>query len=302
MQIVRSTADDVDFSTPNAVDPANNFGTPTGNPLIDTVRYPTHQGLGRHLRVRPGQRLRDAEGGARRPHPTRGDDRQPDAGSTCCRQRAPCRSPATSPRRGPPRTTTASSGLPASSRPLYPATDHWTSLGGGSGLTAPASGTLATLDLASVAAALPANATGTPIDASNHDRPDEERFSVRLRVVVTAHGGDGDGLTGEMQKQVFVHDDPDLASGFPLKIPGVSVSSPRFVDLLRDGRTEMLVATADGEIHAYLPNMSELPGFPLLADASSWWPGASPTAAADGIPAAPWRLHGRRARRGRPEP
>ncbi len=40
MQVVRTTADDVDFSTPNAVDPANDFGTPTGG-LIDTVRFPS---------------------------------------------------------------------------------------------------------------------------------------------------------------------------------------------------------------------------------------------------------------------
>ena len=44
MQIVRATADDIDFATPNAVDPANNFGTPTGSPLLDTVRYPTTPG------------------------------------------------------------------------------------------------------------------------------------------------------------------------------------------------------------------------------------------------------------------
>jgi hypothetical protein len=43
MQIVRSTADNVDFARPNAVDPANNFGTPTGG-LINTVRYPTTPG------------------------------------------------------------------------------------------------------------------------------------------------------------------------------------------------------------------------------------------------------------------
>src|SRR4051794_16790369 len=44
MQIVRSTADDVDFSTPTKADPANNFGTPNGSLLLDTVRYPTTQG------------------------------------------------------------------------------------------------------------------------------------------------------------------------------------------------------------------------------------------------------------------
>ena len=44
MQIVRTGADDVDFSTPTDVDPANNFGTPSGSPLLSTVRHPTTQG------------------------------------------------------------------------------------------------------------------------------------------------------------------------------------------------------------------------------------------------------------------
>ena len=43
---------------------------------------------------------------------------------------------------------------------------------------------------------------------------------MRLRVVVTAHGGAGDGLTGEMQKQVFVHDDPDLVGRLAREDPG----------------------------------------------------------------------------------
>ena len=129
-----------------------------------------------------------------------------------------------------------------------------------------------------MAAALPAGATGTPTDGTAANRPDEERFSVRLRVVVTAHGGMGDGLTGESQKQVFVHDDPDLAAGFPQAIAGVATSSPSFVDVDGDGRNELLVATDDGEVHAYRPNGRELRGFPLVGDRSSWWPHRSPTA------------------------
>src|SRR4029079_16698156 len=43
MQVLRATADDIDFSTPNAVDPANDFGTPPGG-LLNTVRYPTTKG------------------------------------------------------------------------------------------------------------------------------------------------------------------------------------------------------------------------------------------------------------------
>ena len=125
---------------------------------------------------------------------------------------------------------------------------------------------------------------------------------MRIRVVVTAHGGSGDGLTGEMQKQVFVHDDPDLVSGSPMAIAGVSSSSPRFVDLLGDGHQELLMATSDGEIHAYRPDMTELPGFPVEADPSPWWPSDSPTAEGRRDPRPPRRIRGRRARRRRPEP
>ncbi len=220
MQVVRSTADDIDFSTPNAVDPANNFGTPNGSPILDTVRYPTHRGLGRHVRLRPRQRLRDAEGRARRAHPARGDDRQPVVVRRAAGPPAPPRSPVGSPRRGPAPTTTGSSGRRDSSRPLYPATDHWTVAATHTGLTAPVSGTLATLDLASIAASLPDGGQGAPVDTTDQNRPDEERFSVRIRVVVTAHGGAGDGLQGEMQKQVFVHDDPDLVGWRADEDPG----------------------------------------------------------------------------------
>ena len=80
-------------------------------------------------------------------------------------------------------------------------------------------GVLGSLDLAQVAAALPDGGTGAPVDPAT-GKPAEERFSVRVRVVVTAHGGAGDGLQGIRQKQVFVHDDPDLVSGLPARVAG----------------------------------------------------------------------------------
>ena len=49
---------------------------------------------------------------------------------------------------------------------------------------------------------------------------------MRVRVVVTAHDGPGDGLVAEHQKQVFVHDDPQLVAGYPIHVEGAGTSSP----------------------------------------------------------------------------
>ncbi len=284
MQLVRSTADDIDFSTPNGVDPANDFGTPSGNPLLDTVRYPSRQGWDATFgygRVNAYELLRAVKARAVPPvamiDTPSWFDVLPTSGTATVTGHVAA-----------PRATSYDYRVewaPGLQPPAYPATDTWTTAQAVNGLTGPRNGTLATLDLASIAAALPDGGHGSPVDPSNQNRPDEERFSVRLRVVVTAHGGDGDGLRGEMQKQVFVHDDPDLVAGFPRRVAGASASSPRFADLLGDGRTELLVATSDGKIHAYLPDGTEPPGFPLVGDVSPWWPTGSATATRDGIDA-----------------
>ncbi|MBV9950991.1 MAG: VCBS repeat-containing protein, partial [Acidimicrobiia bacterium] len=164
--------------------------------------------------------------------------------------------------------------------PLYPATDRWHVITTRTGLRHAVSGQLATLDLAQVAAALPGHGTGAPVDPTTH-RPDEERFSVRLRVVVTAHGGAGSNLTGESQKQVFVHHDPALVGPLPQRIPGAGTSSPAIVDLNGDGHNELVLATDDGAIHAYTgPGRNELRGFPVHSDFSAWWNARSPAAKA----------------------
>ena len=282
MQIVRATADDIDFSTPNAVDPANDFGTSTGNPLADTVRYPSRPGwdatfgygrINAYEMVKavrdhkvPPEAMIDSPGwlsveGITGSVPVTGHVAAPKAESYDYELQW-------------------ATGMEA---PAYPAADTWHSAGGATGLTAPIDGALGSLNLADIAAALPDGGHGAPVDSSNQNRPDEERFSVRIRVVVHAHGGDSDGLEGEMQKQVFVHDDPDLVSGYPKNIPGASSSSMRFADLNGDGTKELLVATNDGQIHAYEPGGSELAGFPVAGDPSPFWPTWSAAGARAGI-------------------
>ena len=283
MQLVRASADDIDFSTPNAVDPANNFGVSNGSPLLDTVRYPTRPGWDQihgYGRINAYELLRAVETRAIPPEAMIDGpnwfDVLPISGTATITGTVAAE-----------RATSYDYEVqwaPGVQGPEHPGADTWTVIGGQDGLTAPLSGALATIDLAAVAASLPDGGTGTPTDPTDSDRPDEERFSIRLRVVVTAHGGDSDGLRGEMQKQVFVHDDPDLAPGYPARIDGVGAASPSFTDVDGDGTTELVLGTDDGSLHAWRPDGSELPGFPVQTDASAWWPGASPTGTADSIP------------------
>ncbi len=272
-QLVRSTADDIDFSTPNAVDPANDFLSGA------TVRYPstpgwdaTH-GYGRLNAYELVKRVRDAQ------IPPEADLTSPKwfsvlpaTGTVKIKGHvAAPRAPGFSYR------VEWAAGLQP---PAYPGTDTWHAVDGENHRTTAKDGTLGTLDLASVAAAI-GGAQGPPVDLHN-GRSREEKFSVRLRVVVTAQGGATDGLRGESQKQVFVHDDPQLVTGMPRRVAGSGTSSPVFADLEPGGGQEMVLATDDGRIHAYRSDMTELPGFPVKTDVTHYWVRGW-TSLADGI-------------------
>jgi hypothetical protein len=280
MQIVRSTADDIDFATPNIIDPANNFGTSTGG-LVDTVRYPTTPGWDAtfgHGRINAYEMVRTVQAGRIPPEAELSSplwfDVLPTHGTVKIR--------------GHVGATRASSydyrvewaaGLQP---PPNPGIDQWHTVAERTKLRQPRSGVLGELDLARVAAALPGGGIGAPVDPAT-GKPDEERFTVRLRVVVTAHGGDGDGLHGVAQKQVFVHDDADLVAGYPRRVEGASTSQPVFVNL--DGRPgdELIVATDAGVIHAYRADGRDIRGWPVRTPDASWWPFGSQTARAEHI-------------------
>ena len=91
MQIVRATADDIDFSTPNAARPREQLRHAVRQPAGRHRPLPDHARLGRDLRLRADQRLRDDQGGARRAHPARGDDRRPELVRRCSPRPARCR-------------------------------------------------------------------------------------------------------------------------------------------------------------------------------------------------------------------
>ena len=281
MQVVRNTADDIDFSTPNAVDPANNFGTSTGG-LIDTVRYPTTAGWDATFgygRINAYEIVKAVRDKRIPPEAELSNPRWFDVSPASGKLRIEGAVAATRAHSYDYRVEWAVGLQP----PPYPATDEWHVVQERTDLHNPKQGVLADVDLAAIAAALPENAAGAPVDESG--RPAEERFSVRLRVIVTAHGGPGDGLTGVAQKQIFVHDDPDLWRGFPKRVDGASTSQPVFAQL--DGRPgdELVVATDGGEVHAYNARGRDVLGWPVRTAPAPWWPTGSRTAHAERIKA-----------------
>lgn len=275
LQLVRATSDDIDFSTPNAVDPANDFTVGPG-----TVRYPSRpgwdavHGYGRINAYELLKAIRDAR------IPAEADleapawfDVLPAHGRVAVEGHV-----------GAPRASSFDYRVEWATGyepPAYPAVDSWHVIAEAHGRRRGQDGRLGTLDLAQVAAALPGGGRGVPADATT-GRSDEERFSVRVRIVVTPHGGPGEGVAGVGQKEVFVHDDPELLAGFPRRVPGAGASSPVFADLDGDGRLELVLATDDGTIHAWRPDGRELPGWPVHSVPAPTWVRAR-TARAAGI-------------------
>jgi hypothetical protein len=280
MQVVRATADDIDFATPNAVDPANNFGTSTGG-LIDTVRYPTSPGWDATFgygRINAYEIVKAVRDGRIPPEAEVSSplwfDVLPTHGTVNVTGRVAAARASSYDYR-----VEWATGLQP---PPNPAADTWHVVAQGTNLRQPRDGVLGSLDLAQVAAALPDGGTGAPVDPAT-GKPAEERFSVRLRVVVTAHGGAGDGLQGIGQKQVFVHDDPDLVSGFPRRVDGASSAQPVFANLDGKPGDELIVATDAGIVHAYDAGGKDIKGWPVRTPDAAWWPSNSKTARAEHI-------------------
>jgi hypothetical protein len=130
-------------------------------------------------------------------------------------------------------------------------------LGDGSGSF---SGVLASIPLSEVAALFPGGAealTGGPVGPSG--APDPDRFTFSVRVLVE----DAGGLAGVAQQADFLHADAQLLAGFPRRLPSSIVAPPRLAPIGPGSENVLLVAQAGGTVNAFLPDGSELPGWPV---------------------------------------
>lgn len=148
--------------------------------------------------------------------------------------------------------------------------------------SSPISGTLATIDADTVKLLMTAangavGATSGPAvdpvtgrgDHENRQIPDKFGVIARLEVVAKDSNGnnltdiDGQPLTGVGIKNFNFHSDPALFPGYPKDLQGDGAASPRFADLDSDGADDLIVATSNGEVHAFTHTGGELPGWPV---------------------------------------
>jgi len=138
-------------------------------------------------------------------------------------------------------------------------------------------GKLGTVDLKDLRTRFPPNVSGSANSFAGNEngntaqtsngRPNTLPYAFTVRVVVTAGTGTGQTpVSGEDRRQMFLHRDQDMLSGFPKELLTDGASSPLLADIAGENRNQLILATSDGVIHAYHRDGSELPGWPVHTD------------------------------------
>ncbi len=148
--------------------------------------------------------------------------------------------------------------------------------------SAPHSGVLGTVSTATLESLFPpgdpssftGNENGGPgLTQTSDGRPNTLPYAFSVRVAVsTAPGAPGPVMTGEDRRQLFLHRDQELLTGFPVELHGDGDASPLLVDLAGKDSNQLIVATSDGWIHAYqysltTGKLTDLPGWPVHTEA-----------------------------------
>ncbi len=123
-----------------------------------------------------------------------------------------------------------------------------------------------TIPLDQVRAALAARTTfedrddpGGPVLDKTRTDPYQGQFAIRLTVT----SADGTALRGVDRKVLTALDDPTLRPGFPKRLGAGGEAPLRYADLDGDNAQELVLPTEDGLVHAFRPDGSELPGWPV---------------------------------------
>jgi hypothetical protein len=109
-----------------------------------------------------------------------------------------------------------------------------------------------------LAAYTPPPDSGGPTLSTLSANPFKDEFTVRLTVT-----GQGIPTPGIDRRVLSSAEDPTLRAGFPKRLGTGGEAPLRFADINGDNVQELIAPTEDGTIHAYEPDGSELPGWPV---------------------------------------
>jgi hypothetical protein len=99
------------------------------------------------------------------------------------------------------------------------------------------------------------------IPQTEFGRPNTQPYGFTVRVVVST--AKGLKMTGEDRRQLYLHRDQQMRPGWPKELQTDGDSTPILADIEGTDRNDLIVATSDGWIHAYRPDGSEAPGWPV---------------------------------------
>ncbi|MCL5447129.1 MAG: S8 family serine peptidase [Actinobacteria bacterium] len=144
-----------------------------------------------------------------------------------------------------------------------PEPSSWYTVTGGSGKGI-RKGVLARIPLDRVAKLFPSSLRhdgfkGGPVNGNGSSDPN--KFTFTVRIVVEDHSNIP--LVGMARRAAYLHSTSSLLYGKPVHFNSSIITSPTLAPIGPNAENVLLVATADGNIHALLPDGKELPGWPV---------------------------------------
>lgn len=259
-QLVTMSADDIDFATaapPNG--PANNTKVTTGLPLVTTERDPTGPGFdptSGYGRIDAARLVQWVSSGRIPP--------QAEIDGLPWYQVL-----------SPSQQVTVSGVMGTTRSPSWryevqvapgeaPAQSAWRVVSSGSGHGV-RTGVMARIPLSRVASLFPKSVKldGSPTTANGQPLPDQYMFTIRVVVQNAA------GMVGMARRTEFLHQDASLVNGTPTQFSSSIVAPPVLAPIGPRGTNALIVATADGTVHAYGADGKDLPGWPVHTTADT---------------------------------